>query len=225
MLPRVFDMFSRERKDQEGNGIGLALVRKVVQRMGGKVGAESEEGQGSRFWLQLRNAEARPAPDGAAAGEAGGVGEGTVLYVEDEESDALFMKLAFEGKGLAGMLQVAPDGRAAIDYLSGTGAYNDRQKYPAPELVLLDLNLPRVSGFQLLEWIRNNPGYTQTPVVVFSSSTREDDQVRAKEMGADAFVAKPSSGFKFGEVVEGLQRKWLGRRMSGAEAGDPPDCS
>ncbi len=58
MLPRVFDMFSRGSKDYEGTGIGLALVRKVAQRMGGRVGVESDEGKGSRFWIELRKAEA-----------------------------------------------------------------------------------------------------------------------------------------------------------------------
>lgn len=67
------------------------------------------------------------------------------------------------------------------------------------------LNLPYVPGFGVLEWMRNHPDYKHTPVVVFSSSTREDDRRRAKELGAYEFVAKPSSGLKFGEVVEGLQ--------------------
>ncbi len=213
MLPRVFEMFSRGSKDYEGTGIGLALVRKVVQRMGGKVGVESEEGKGSRFWIELKSGETRPtfaettSRQGAAFGAAA-AGQGTVLYVEDEESDAMFMERAFADKGMPGKLRVAVTGRAAIDYLSGSGEFGDREKYPVPALVLLDLNLPQVSGFGVLEWIRNNPDYARMPVVVFSSSTRQDDRVRARELGANDFVAKPSSGLKFGEVLEGLRRKW-----------------
>jgi CheY-like chemotaxis protein len=63
----------------------------------------------------------------------------------------------------------------------------------------------------VLEWIRNHPDYARLPVLVFSSSTREDDRTKALELGADEFVAKPNSGLKFGEVVEGLKERWLGR--------------
>jgi DNA-binding response OmpR family regulator len=142
-------------------------------------------------------------------------GEGAVLYVEDEESDAIFMERAFDAKGLGGKLRLLGSGRAAIDYLSGSGQFGDREKYPVPALVLLDLNLPQVSGFRVLEWMRNHPDYARMPVVVFSSSTREDDRVKARELGADEFLAKPSSGLKFGEVVEGLMAKWMGRRRGG----------
>ena len=214
MLPRVFEMFSRGSKEYEGTGIGLALVRKVVQRMGGKVGVESEEGKGSRFWIELRpwRGEAGLRSSYGTARRAETAGEGTVLYVEDEESDAMFMERAFAEKGLGEKLRLVGTGRAAIDYLSGSGEFADREKYPVPSVVLLDLNLPQVSGFGVLEWIRNHPDYARLPVVVFSSSTREDDRVKARELGADEFVAKPSSGLKFGEVVEGLQEKWVGRR-------------
>jgi PAS domain S-box-containing protein len=216
MLPRVFDMFSRGSKEYEGTGIGLALVRKVTQRMGGKAGVESEDGKGSRFWIELKSGDA-PAFDQAAArqGESAGSGSGTVLYVEDEESDAMFMKMAFEKKGLGGRLQLVTTGRSAIEYLSGSGEYGDREKYPVPGLVVLDLNLPQVSGFGVLEWMRNNPDYKRTPVVIFSSSTREDDQVKAKRLGADEFVTKPISGLKFGEVVDRLNEKWMERRRGG----------
>ncbi|HVV71971.1 MAG TPA: PAS domain S-box protein, partial [Verrucomicrobiae bacterium] len=191
MLPRVFDMFSRGSKDYEGTGIGLALVRKVTQRMGGRVGVESEEGKGSRFWIELKLGEARAKP--ARAEPVKGVPRAqTVLYVEDEESDAIFMRRAFAAKGMGSALQVVGDGRAAIEYLSGTEKYADRQEYPLPSLVLLDLNLPQVPGFEVLKWMRNHPDFARTPVVIFSSSTREDDRTKAKELGADEFVAKPS---------------------------------
>jgi CheY-like chemotaxis protein len=217
MVPRVFDMFSRASKDYEGTGIGLALARKVTQRMGGRVGAESEEGKGSRFWIELKCGEEKRS-DGVLARPPfaeGTTRQGTVLYVEDEESDALFMARAFEQMGLSGKLQVVCDGRAAIEYLSGSGKYSDREKHPVPALVLLDLNLPQVSGFEVLAWIRNNPDFARTPVVVFSSSTRADDRIKAKDLGANDFIAKPSSGLKFGEVVEVLQESWLGKRRVG----------
>jgi DNA-binding response OmpR family regulator len=110
---------------------------------------------------------------------------------------------------LASALRVVGDGCAAIQYLSGTGKYGDRKLYPLPGVVLLDLNLPLVPGFEVLQWMRNHPDFARTPVVVFSSSTREDDRVRARELGANEFVAKPSSGLGFGQVVDQLREKWL----------------
>jgi PAS domain S-box-containing protein len=208
MLPRVFEMYSRGSNSYEGTGIGLALVRKVAQRMGGRVGMESEEGSGSQFWIELKNGEGRAKPERA---ERAGVepGGGTVLYVEDEESDALFMSKAFSDMGLASAFRLVRDGRAAIEYLSGTGKYAERNEYPLPSVVLLDLNLPQVPGFDVLKWMRNHPDFLATPVVVFSSSVREDDKLKATELGANEFVAKPSSGMRFGEVVERLRQKWL----------------
>jgi CheY-like chemotaxis protein len=134
----------------------------------------------------------------------------TVLYVEDEEGDALFMERAFAGAGLGLSLRLVMDGRAAINYLSGAGHYAQRLKYPVPALVLLDLNLPGVPGFEVLKWMRQHPHYAATPVVVFSSSAREEDRVKARELGANEFVEKPASGLKFGDVVRELREKWLG---------------
>jgi PAS domain S-box-containing protein len=208
MLPRVFDMFSRGSRSYEGTGIGLALVRKVAQRMGGKAGVESEEGKGSRFWIEVKAAEARPGATRAQFTAARPRG-GTVLYVEDEENDATFMRMAFAGQGMESALRVVGDGRAAIEYLSGAGKYSDRKEYPLPSVVLLDLNLPEVPGFEVLRWMRNHPDFAGTPVVVFSSSTREDDRAKALELGANEFVVKPSSAMRFGEVVERLRDRWI----------------
>jgi PAS domain S-box-containing protein len=208
MLPRVFDMYSRGSNSYEGTGVGLALVRKVAQRMGGRVGVESDEGIGSRFWIELKNPKGRATHNMAESASLRPTGE-TILYVEDEETDGLFMSTAFSEKGLASAFRLVSDGRAAIEYLSGTGKYADRDEFPLPAVVLLDLNLPQVPGFDVLKWMRNHPDFIATPVVVFSSSAREEDKVKASELGANDFVAKPSSGMRFGEVVERLREKWL----------------
>jgi signal transduction histidine kinase/CheY-like chemotaxis protein len=203
MLPRVFDMFSRGSTSHEGTGIGLALVRKVTQRMGGRTGVESEEGKGSRFWLEVKSPKGRT---GAAAGPNGA----TVLYVEDDEVDTMFMKMAFARQGMESALQVVGDGRKALEYLSGADEHADQNTYPIPSVVLLDLILPQVPGYDVLRWIRTHPDFARTPVIVFSSSMREDDRVRSLELGADEFVPKPSSGTKFDEVVNGLKKRWMG---------------
>ncbi|HEV2394061.1 MAG TPA: response regulator [Verrucomicrobiae bacterium] len=135
----------------------------------------------------------------------------SVLYVEDEENDVFFMRRSFDRAGLEGTLQVVLDGQAAIDYLAGNGPFANRQEHPLPEVVLLDLNLPMISGFQVLNWIRNQPQLRDLPVVVFSSSARPEDQKLAQELGADDYFEKPGSGFDFGRVVKALSSKWLGR--------------
>ncbi len=133
----------------------------------------------------------------------------TVLYVEDEETDVLFMRRAFTGSGPGLGLQVVGDGRDAIKYLSGVNGYGNREEHPVPALVLLDLNLPEVSGFDVLRWMRSRPEYAGTPVVVFTSSTRDEDKAKTRDLGASEFVEKPHSGLKFGEVLERLRGRGL----------------
>jgi CheY-like chemotaxis protein len=132
-----------------------------------------------------------------------------VLYVEDEENDALFMRMAFGKAGLDGKLRVVADGREAINYLAGRGAYGDRVEHPLPMLILLDLNLPIVSGFEVLKWVRQQAAFQSLPVVVFSSSVRKSDKQTALELGANEYVEKPSSALEFPKVLDGLKKRWL----------------
>ena len=138
----------------------------------------------------------------------------TVLYVEDEECDRYFMQEAFRTAGMGEALRAVVNGREAIDYLAGRGVYADRDLYPSPVAILLDLNMPLVSGFEVLKWIRGRPEFAALPVVVFTSSSREEDKVRARELGADEFVEKPQSMRKFSEVVELMRKRWLGAGQS-----------
>ena len=137
----------------------------------------------------------------------------TVLYVEDEESDRFLMAFAFEKQGLAGALRMVDNGQAAIDYLSGTAAFSRRDRHPLPAMVLLDLNLPEVHGFDVLKWIRAHPLHSALPVVVFSSSMREEDRARAFELGANEFVQKPNSPALFREIARNLYDRW-GKRVN-----------
>lgn len=133
----------------------------------------------------------------------------TVLYVEDDECDLLFMQRAFRQAGLGDELRSVGNGQEAMDYLNGNGAYADRGHYPVPSLVLLDLNLPLVSGFKVLEWMKTREDLAALPVVVFSSSTRPEDNARAKALGAKDYVAKPASGSRFADVLGRLRETWL----------------
>ncbi len=141
--------------------------------------------------------------------------KGIVLYVEDEDGDRFLMQIGFRKEGLEASLRIVNDGKLAVDYLSGTGVYAERGAHPLPEVVLLDLNLPEIHGFDVLKWIRAHPLHSALPVVVFTSSEREDDRARAKLLGANEFLLKPNSPSGFRDVARMLSERWL----SGGGAG------
>jgi len=117
--------------------------------------------------------------------------KGVVLIVDDDSDDIELMRLAFEkAKARCGLMS-ASDGAEAIKYLSGEGQYSDRGLYPMPLLVLLDLNMPRVNGFEVLEWVQKNSTAGFPVVITLSYSHLESDIRRAYELGTSAYVAKP----------------------------------
>lgn len=132
-----------------------------------------------------------------------------VLYVEDEEFDRFLMQRAFAKAGLANMLRMVKDGNAAVELLAGCSPAVETEHTCPPSLVLLDLNLPEMPGFEVLKWIRSQPHFATLPVVIFSSSEREDDQIQARELGANGFIKKPASGFAFSDVVQEISERWL----------------
>lgn len=131
-----------------------------------------------------------------------------VLYIEDEPSDAFFMRLAFEEMGHL-RLQIATNGQQALDYLTGKELYTDRERFPLPSLILLDLKLPVLSGWDVLRWLRDQPRFLTLAIVVFSSSPRAEERDRALRMGADEYLTKPSSGLRFTEVARALVARWI----------------
>jgi CheY-like chemotaxis protein len=136
-----------------------------------------------------------------------------ILYAEDDENDAFFMRHAFTRAGLSHRLVVVPDGQHAIHYLNGSEFYGDREAHPLPALVLLDLNLPARNGFEVLEWIRQQPPFLKLPVVIFSSSNHHRDLDRARALGADEYWVKPADTARRIEIVRSLEERWLrGRR-------------
>ena len=117
----------------------------------------------------------------------------TILLVDDSEDDLLLMKHACEAAHFKPAVVTITDGEAAMAYLSGEGIYSNRAKYPLPTVMLLDLNMPRVSGFEVLTWVRAVPGLKRLPIIVFSASTRTEDVERAFEIGANSYLVKPCS--------------------------------
>lgn len=132
-----------------------------------------------------------------------------ILYVEDEADDAFFMRNAFRKAGIPLSLRVVEDGEQAMAYLGRKPPFNDPLDNPVPVLVLLDLNLPLRSGFEVLEWIRTQPKLQEIPVVVYSSSGRPEDRARATTLGATDYLLKPSSGLDFVHVAENVKVRWL----------------
>lgn len=119
--------------------------------------------------------------------------EPVILLAEDDPNDVFFMQRALAKAGVNFLLQVAKDGQEALDYLAGTGKYNDRVEFPLPSLILLDLKMPFVSGFDVLAWIRLQPSLKDLRVVILTSSAEERDRQRAAELGAMAYCIKPPS--------------------------------
>jgi CheY-like chemotaxis protein len=121
-----------------------------------------------------------------------------ILVVEDDENDVLFLQRAFQKVGVRQELQVARDGQEAIDYLSGVGRFQNRQEYPVPCLVILDLKLPKKNGLEVLAWLRQQEDLADMPVVMVTSSDQDHDLKRASAHGVEAYRVKPVS---FEELV------------------------
>jgi CheY-like chemotaxis protein len=133
----------------------------------------------------------------------------TILYVEDEETDVMLLQHVFTRVGITNLLKTVKDGKAAKDYLAGNAPYADRQEHPLPGLLLLDLNLPYWSGIEVLGWLRGQPRLKWLPVVIFTSSRRPDDVVKAYEAGANGYLVKPNSLADLTTMVQSLRDFWL----------------
>jgi CheY-like chemotaxis protein len=132
-----------------------------------------------------------------------------ILLVEDEENDVMLLQRAFRRSGMLNPLQVVRHGDDAVAYLEGTGEYADRAKYPLPVLVLLDLKLPRRTGLEVLEWVKERAGVRKIPIVVLTSSKNDTDVDRAYELGANSYLVKPVSFETLLELVKSLELYWL----------------
>jgi len=145
-----------------------------------------------------------------------------ILYVEDEETDILLVEHVLRRAGITNLLKTVKDGKAARDYLAGNAPFTDRRLYPLPGLVLLDLNLPYWSGFEVLAWIRQQPRLRRVPVVVLTSSRRPDDIARAYDAGANGYLVKPSSLADLTAQMLALRDFWLSHNQLPESLGPHP---
>jgi len=131
-----------------------------------------------------------------------------ILQVDDDPNDVFLLQRAMKRMGVANPIQVATDGRVAIDYLQGAGKFADRVKFPLPCLVLLDLKLPYVMGLEVLRTIRKKPG-AALMVVMLTASAEDTDIAAAYRLGANGFLTKPSEACKLEEIVKSIKDFWL----------------
>jgi len=138
----------------------------------------------------------------------------TILIAEDDENDALLFETACGKESVEHILHFVRDGQQAIDYLSGKSPYDDRQRFPFPDLLVLDLKMPRMDGFDVLKWVRDENGIGELPVVVLSGSSLDEDKIRATGLGADEFLVKPAGIDELRKLIRGLCDEWLPQRCA-----------
>ncbi len=132
-----------------------------------------------------------------------------ILLVEDNRMDVELTMDAFRGARLGNTVHVARNGEQALDYLFGRGEYADRAAHPLPDLILLDLKMPGIDGFEVLRQIKAAPGLRRLPVVILTSSKEEGDRAMSYDGGANSYLVKPIGFEGFLEVVRRVEDYWL----------------
>ncbi len=133
----------------------------------------------------------------------------TVLHIDDDPNDTALLQAATRKASVEFILHNVEDGEAAIAYLSAEGMYADRNRFQLPALILLDLKMPRATGFEVLKWIRNHPELGNLPVVVLSGSELQDDIRDAYSAGANSYLVKPLGFDALVNMVKSLDSVWL----------------
>ena len=135
--------------------------------------------------------------------------EKTILLVEDNPADVALTRRVFEKHNITNQIVEAHDGVEALDYLFGTGAHAGRELSDQPQLVLLDIKLPKIDGIEVLRRIRSNPRTRLQPVVILTSSGEEKDVVTSYALGANSYVRKPVDFAEFSDAIRQLGFYWL----------------
>ncbi|MBN2829277.1 MAG: response regulator [Candidatus Cloacimonetes bacterium] len=131
-----------------------------------------------------------------------------LLIVEDDLEDQVLIRRSLNHGEFDDEIHFVENGEKAIDYLFNRNEFSDISKYPFPDILFLDLRMPKIDGFQVLEKIRKNPKYLDLPIYVFTTSNYERDKLKCYDLGANEFVTKPMSYQEFLEQFLILRRKW-----------------
>ncbi len=205
-LDELFQPFCRleaEHSEIEGTGIGLAITRNLVEMMGGRIGVESKQGVGSHFWVELPQESYEPFAQGELADEQAALDtvslpgrQHTVLYIEDNPANLKLVSHIF-AKYQHINLVTAHEPELGLQ-LAATHH---------PELILLDINMPRMDGFEVLEILRHQPGLASIPIVAITANAMPQDIERGKAAGFSDYLTKPLNVTHFMEVVERYLRQ------------------
>ena len=142
-----------------------------------------------------------------------------ILLAESGPKEALLAQTAFASVSLSLRLFVVPDGEQVVRYFKGEGIYMDRSHFPLPNLLLLNLRMAEMSGFEVIRWLRQSPGVKHLPVIVLADCSSHADLNLAYRLGADSFLNKPSDTHSFALMLKQLSDRWLhghGRRIPAA---------
>ncbi len=131
-----------------------------------------------------------------------------ILLVEDDANDLQLIERSFRKAGLDRALKVVRDGEQATDYLSGRGIYADRERFPLPFLLLLDIKMPGMNGFDVLQWVRATPGLERLLIVVLTGSNVQADVDRAYELGANSYLVKPVEFEQMANMIQRFEMYW-----------------
>ena len=147
-----------------------------------------------------------------------------ILLAEDREDDVLLIRQAFARAHIPNPLFVVKDGEEVVSYLKGEGKYSSRAEYPLPDLLLLDLKMPRMNGFEVISWIRGQPGLAGLRILVLTSSDEMRDVNKAYNLGANSFLVKPHDFEDFIELSKIMREFWL-QKSKAPETSRPPSTT
>jgi CheY-like chemotaxis protein len=137
-----------------------------------------------------------------------------ILLAEDDENDIFLMRRAFEAAKIPNPLFVVQNGQEAVNYLAGQGDYSARDKYPMPGLMLLDLKMPWMDGFDVLGWLRKQPQLDGLPVVVMTSSKLQSDIDKSRDLGVYDYRVKPREFKDLVQLLDDVRKCWLDERYN-----------
>ncbi len=137
-----------------------------------------------------------------------------ILLAEDDKNDVYLMQRAFQKASISNPLYLVSDGREVVDYLEGNGRFSDRQKNPMPGLLLLDLKMPLMDGFDVLAWLRTHAQFDTLPVVVLTTSRLPEDITKSLNLGVYDYRIKPSAFEDLVRLLDDVRKCWLDERYN-----------
>jgi CheY-like chemotaxis protein len=137
-----------------------------------------------------------------------------ILLAEDDKNDVFLMKRAFDKAGIGNPLYLVNDGQEVVNYMEGTGKFSDRNKYPVPGLLLLDLKMPLMDGFDVLAWLRTHSQFDTLPVVVLTTSRLPEDITKSLNLGVYDYRIKPPAFEDLVRLLDDVRKCWLDERYN-----------